>query len=446
MDQDRPHRRRRRRRHRNRSGEDYISGLPDELLHSILLRLGSTRAAARTSVLSRRWRPVWRHLPELVFGNGSHDAPPPTPASFLDAVDSALAAYAAPTIQGLVIVLSTAAAGLGVPAGRVAPWLRFAAERVAVELVIFVPPPPMHRHQTWPVVDWEDDLLELPACEEAVLELPACERAKTMALRLKQHWRLRLPPAGMFTALTSLTILFASMEGSEVTALVCTRCPCLRNLRLSLTLVDASNVSIRSDSLQSLSFCVRKTRRLEVVTPRLENLFVGDYIDEARISAPKLEGIFWRATPYDPHHHRFDDVGRRLQLLDIGDCFITMASLMQRFDEVHELKLSIPQENRCWSQCPCLQESRSANGIALSSLEEVEITSHKSSQEQLLEFVEQLLSRCNAAVLKKLVINYTTFFAPSRTKVACEKIRRLCHPNTEFEFYEFSYGECVRFY
>ncbi|RCV38713.1 hypothetical protein SETIT_8G164300v2, partial [Setaria italica] len=343
MDQDRPHRRRRRRRHRNRSGEDYISGLPDELLHSILLRLGSTRAAARTSVLSRRWRPVWRHLPELVFGNGSHDAPPPTPASFLDAVDSALAAYAAPTIQGLVIVLSTAAAGLGVPAGRVAPWLRFAAERVAVELVIFVPPPPMHRHQTWPVVDWEDDLLELPACEEAVLELPACERAKTMALRLKQHWRLRLPPAGMFTALTSLTILFASMEGSEVTALVCTRCPCLRNLRLSLTLVDASNVSIRSDSLQSLSFCVRKTRRLEVVTPRLENLFVGDYIDEARISAPKLEGIFWRATPYDPHHHRFDDVGRRLQLLDIGDCFITMASLMQRFDEVHELKLSIPQ-------------------------------------------------------------------------------------------------------
>ncbi|TVU38501.1 hypothetical protein EJB05_11874, partial [Eragrostis curvula] len=35
---------------------DRISGLPDELLHGILARLRSARAAARTSLLSHRWR------------------------------------------------------------------------------------------------------------------------------------------------------------------------------------------------------------------------------------------------------------------------------------------------------------------------------------------------------------------------------------------------------
>ncbi|CAO2144546.1 unnamed protein product [Urochloa humidicola] len=137
MDQDRPRRRcRRRRRHRRRSAEDHISGLPDELLHSILLRLSSTQAAARTSVLSRRWRPIWTHLPELIFGNASHDDPPPplpVASSFLDVVDGALAACAAPTLQAFVVVLPT---GLNIPAGRVAPWLRFASERVVGELIL----------------------------------------------------------------------------------------------------------------------------------------------------------------------------------------------------------------------------------------------------------------------------------------------------------------------
>jgi hypothetical protein len=42
----------------------------------------------------------------------------------------------------------------------------------------------------------------------------------------------------LFAVLTTLRILFARMEGSELTALVCTRCPCLRDLRLALKLVN----------------------------------------------------------------------------------------------------------------------------------------------------------------------------------------------------------------
>jgi hypothetical protein len=65
---------------------DRISSLPDDILFSILLRIGSTRAAARTSVLSRRWRHVWARLPELRLG--TCDVPPG--ATLLDSIDAAL--------------------------------------------------------------------------------------------------------------------------------------------------------------------------------------------------------------------------------------------------------------------------------------------------------------------------------------------------------------------
>ncbi|XP_038710773.1 F-box/LRR-repeat protein At3g58900-like isoform X1 [Tripterygium wilfordii] len=46
--------------------EDKISGLPDEVLLSILSLL-SMKEAARTSVLARRWRKVWTFIPNLDF-------------------------------------------------------------------------------------------------------------------------------------------------------------------------------------------------------------------------------------------------------------------------------------------------------------------------------------------------------------------------------------------
>ncbi|TVU39157.1 hypothetical protein EJB05_12563, partial [Eragrostis curvula] len=49
----------------NGDGEDRISGLPEELLLDVLRRLGCVREAARTSVLSHRWRDLWTELREL---------------------------------------------------------------------------------------------------------------------------------------------------------------------------------------------------------------------------------------------------------------------------------------------------------------------------------------------------------------------------------------------
>ncbi|CAN6206115.1 unnamed protein product [Urochloa humidicola] len=57
----------RRPRHRCPGGDgvDRISGLNDDLLIQILVRLRCAIAAVRTSVLTRQWRDLWKHLPEL---------------------------------------------------------------------------------------------------------------------------------------------------------------------------------------------------------------------------------------------------------------------------------------------------------------------------------------------------------------------------------------------
>ncbi|CAN6334745.1 unnamed protein product [Urochloa humidicola] len=463
--------------------EDLISGLPDDVLRAVLVRLGSARAAARTSVLSRRWRCVWAHMPEILLKKDLEVALPAPPASFLDAVDSALAGCLAPALERHCIT-TLADPAIPVPAGCVAPWLRFAAERVVGELCLIMHP------------------LSPLDTEEAELELAVCAGAKTIHLSdsLYSQWRLRLQPAGLFKALTALSIR-GKMEGSELTTLVCTRCPRLRSLDLSGRLVAVADVSILSDSLCSLAYYVRNTQRLLVVTPRLEKLALSpsdDDCDDASIliSAPKVGKLRWLGT-YDPRYHRFSDVSRHLVLLVTGELSL-VASLTRQLDEVDMLTLLLhirveagyqsfldatkkmfkcktlsvmllckphglasvilhlfrscnsmrkfsltlhscgSLEHPCPSSCPCCSEdSRRVDNIDLGSLEEVEISSSKFSQEEL-EFVE-LLSKCNATFLKKLVINYWAPATPE-TKEVLEKVRSTCRPNVEAEFYVFPDG------
>jgi hypothetical protein len=335
---------------RGGSGEDRISGLPDELLHDILVRLRCAQAAARTSVLSRRWRHVWAHLPELRLVAPRavavvYSQAPRAPDSFLDTVDGALAGYLALTLRYLSISLEQR--DVPITARRVAPWLQFAAEHVVGEIHLYVP-------------------RNLPQLAEAVLELPACEGAERIELSLAYEWRLQLQASSLFSALTSMKIMSARMKGSELTSLVCTQCPCLRDLALFLQLIAVSDVSMHSNSLRSLVLLVRHTQRLEVVAPNLEELTVYYQPVEAHISAPKLVKVTWNADVgrqldqfADVGHqlNRFSDVGRQLiRFADVGRSLrlleITRNSavpfLTKQFDEVNELILSIDIPEVCW--------------------------------------------------------------------------------------------------
>ncbi|CAN1200996.1 Putative F-box/LRR-repeat protein At3g18150 [Linum perenne] len=50
-------------------GVDCISELPDEIIHEVLRRIWSPANAARTTVLSRRWRSVWSCYPVVEYSH-----------------------------------------------------------------------------------------------------------------------------------------------------------------------------------------------------------------------------------------------------------------------------------------------------------------------------------------------------------------------------------------
>ncbi|TVU38763.1 hypothetical protein EJB05_12149, partial [Eragrostis curvula] len=411
-------------------------------------------------------------------------------ALFLDSVDAALAAHSAPTVEDLSIFLPFNAPR--VSACRVAPWLLFASQRVMGTLRVLVPLQMSYFTKS----EAEE--------EEEEVELPACAGAKRIFLRLDERWRLRLPPARLFAALTHLEIRSARVEGSELSALVTTWCPRLKDLYLFVTLCPVSDISIRTESLESLCCRVYNTSRIEVIAPKLERLAVGD-IQSFVISAPELAELDWDSHVYDPRRHVFADVGldRRLRSLKINRDSIA-APLLQRFDSVDELDLdiSISQEisgyenflnktkklpkcktlsvsvqhsqhgllpimqhllkscsttrkisvtlntigvcgwvSFCPLHCVCrLVENRKIDDIALSSLEEVEVSNFTISQEEV-EFIQQL-SRCNASVLKRIVIYYKRHPTTSLTKEvcqeACQKVRNKCRQNLKVEFYVYS--------
>uniref|UniRef100_M8CH55 F-box/LRR-repeat protein 15/At3g58940/PEG3-like LRR domain-containing protein n=1 Tax=Aegilops tauschii TaxID=37682 RepID=M8CH55_AEGTA len=197
--------------------------------------------------------------------------------------DGALAAYSAADVHGLKITVP-----YDTPAHRIPSWLRFASRRLAGALYLHGVPHLLLRPQPPP------------------------------------------PGGAMFPALTDLEISNATIESSALGALVSTQCPCLRKLRLVLlSLVAASDVSIRSGSLRHLEFTdVQNTIRLHVAAPALQVLDVRSFVGEVYVTAPKLAEVVWRSTCL---LFVFVDSGRHLRRLEVTHCS-AMAPLMRRAD------------------------------------------------------------------------------------------------------------------
>uniref|UniRef100_A0ACD5UP50 Uncharacterized protein n=1 Tax=Avena sativa TaxID=4498 RepID=A0ACD5UP50_AVESA len=310
--------------------EDRLSALPDDVLLHILRDLGTTSAAARTSVLSRRWRHLWALLPDLHF---FWDANPNSVHGALAALE-AMTDDEAPPLRSLIVFLSHASPD------SLAAWLPIAARRLAGVLT-FVDMAPRN--------DARED-------EKGAFELPCFEKATAMSFDLG-FLSLALPPSGVFSRLTDLSLDGVQLHGpcGIGEAASSSRCPSLRRLTVC-NAQGLGNFAIHSESL--LEIQLKKScglQQLTIVAPALKKLMLffcfssGSIPSQpvADITAPQLELLEWREA-YDPSSVQF---GKMAHLELLGTTFFLVygpdgyahnrdcVRLLRHFEVVHTLSL-----------------------------------------------------------------------------------------------------------
>ncbi|XBI13673.1 hypothetical protein VPH35_140382 [Triticum aestivum] len=227
---------------------DLISSLPQELLLLILALMGCAVTAARTSVLSRRWRDLWTHLGRRL---------PPR---------SAVSVAPRPRRHPW-------------PVGATASRLLRAAVRLQPEEIVLSFP-------------WSIESEGGPN----LVRLPCFRRTKSLMLERLLFYC----PDGEFTALRTLSISYG-LGGLHS---LLPRCPHLRVLSLKFVndgfgLVQNGLISLHLPSLQELFLETRilHTDAVDIVAPLLQRLTVsvGAYkvVSGISVSAPMLGKVSW---------------------------------------------------------------------------------------------------------------------------------------------------------
>ncbi|TVU40475.1 hypothetical protein EJB05_13941, partial [Eragrostis curvula] len=301
-------------------GNDRLSALPDDILVLILLRLDTADAAGRTSVLSRRWRRVWTLLPELRFRF--------FPAPHL--IAAALAAHEVPLRH---LFVGTEHAG----PEPMADCLRAAARRLSGQLIV------ENRGNA-------DEVGE----EDPAFEIPCFERATTVSLYLG-FLRIAMPPAGVFSRLTELTLICITFHGPPELgdAVSSPRCPSLQKLCVQYTF-GLVNLAIHSESLLKVELnSMVGLRQLIIHSLTLKELKLVDCFSwtqpVADISAPQLEFLHWRDL-FDPSSVQLGEMAQ-LQWL-ITNVFLVYGQhgsatnhaflrLLERFQAIDTLQISL---------------------------------------------------------------------------------------------------------
>ncbi|PNT77178.1 uncharacterized protein LOC100843424 [Brachypodium distachyon] len=320
-------------------GEDRLSALPDDILLHILNSLGNAEAAARTSVLSRRWRRLWALLPVLHFFFRARHDKVPAALTALDAAHAALDAAhtdgeATPPLRRLGVIVSRSSAE------SLQAWLPIAARRLAGDLTLIE-------------LNNEEEGDE-PPCGGGAFELPCFEKATQIWLDLVRGFHsLAMPPSGVFVRLTDFHLDGAQLHGPCALgeAVSSPRCPSLQRLTVS-SVGGLGNLAIHSASLLEIELSGSELQQLTVAAPALEKLTVlhcFDGVSEpvADISAPQLASLTWRDA-YDPMSVQF---GEMSNLQWLGTSFFLVyghpgfernrdsARLLRHFEAVHTLSL-----------------------------------------------------------------------------------------------------------
>ena len=114
-------------RFRSNDGYDFISSLPDAIIHHILSYI-PTEYAIRTSVLSKRWKHVWCETPSLSFHCHTSDRP--------DSISKTLATFTAPKIRSFHVDVTFN--NFSLTPSHVHSWIELAASRNAENMSIII--------------------------------------------------------------------------------------------------------------------------------------------------------------------------------------------------------------------------------------------------------------------------------------------------------------------
>ncbi|OEL26308.1 hypothetical protein BAE44_0012677 [Dichanthelium oligosanthes] len=421
---------------RRADGTDYISALPDEMLLQVLTRLGCARAAAYTSLLSRRWRGLWTHLPELIF----HRIGP-------EPLRAALAQVARPA--GSLKILF--------------PRHHRLSSAVILELlhaIASLAPAELHAYI------WED----LSSRGNAdTIELPRFERTTSITLefdpRLPQWLKLLVPDEG-FMALESLSLCSCHIDLGDLLP----RLPRLCKLRIANWQFDS--VTVYSPSLEELDlFTPVQLRRIDISAPVLKTLkfSASQSFDNGftlTFSAPLLDNLSWKYNCQStsdrfgvmwfmwtlilkslggmhcpPDNILFMCIAARDNLGDVARSFEQEISRIP-VRNFSGLRLELSTKGHvygamvvkaCSVNCPCDQPDnwRSQN-ISLTYLKEVYIKGFKGEEHEV--GLLKVLLRC-AAMLETVTITFSRNVPQS-----CSAYMELpgilkAHPSVKFKIY-----------
>ncbi|KAM0928719.1 hypothetical protein ACQ4PT_002657 [Festuca glaucescens] len=243
-------------------GSDWISDRPDEMLLQILVRLRCARAAAHTSSLSRRWRGLWRHLPELSFRDISADA-----------LNAALDQVACPALSFLEVDILQKHRVMD-PV-RVSALLHAAARLAPADLVF----------RLW------------GHCKDGniPIEIPCFERATSVKLLMVGLYLI--PPAGgvEFPLLERLSVTGCRFDTEELVH----RCPRLRVFEVSQWFYGTTVVKVHSSTIEEL-VVEGNPSNIDIMAPVLKrfSLWVSTAEDfTLSFSAPMVENISWYCSP-----------------------------------------------------------------------------------------------------------------------------------------------------
>uniref|UniRef100_A0ACD5ZE05 Uncharacterized protein n=3 Tax=Avena sativa TaxID=4498 RepID=A0ACD5ZE05_AVESA len=256
-----------------RDGPDLISTLPDDLLLLVLARLGCAAAAARTGVLSRRWRGLWPRLRRIVFSDVA-----------LLSLEAALGRFPPPppAVSLVQIRVPKPRGGVPKPRGRVPKKHR---ADIAINSLL----------RAAARLDPEEISLILPSrfvVHSFLLELPCFNRATSLVLDLCSTVSC-VPPAVDFPALEALSLSSCTADLEAVLS----RCPRLRTLSIANVSIHDGFLSIESPSLQEL-VVARGTwiKHVSIVAPVLTQMTMSlNFYQKGDISVlvPMVEKISW---------------------------------------------------------------------------------------------------------------------------------------------------------